>query len=178
MQHYVELGVEPDATVEEIRSSYLALARRYHPDGLAGASDTDRRQASARMATVNAAWSVLSNARRRQVYDASWRGDEPRGATIRDISDSWTAFDADADDDIDPELLDDTPSGAPTLRRGFTFLPAGLGVAGAGSLIVGSLVGIGPLAGLGLVLIIAAGLSFLLVPLIALANSSRADRNW
>ena len=177
MEHYDELGVRPTATTAEIRSSYLALARRFHPDRLTGGTPAEREQASARMAKINASWSVLSDEHRRAAYDAAWKGDAPSGATVRDAGHSWTAFD-DEDDAVDPRFLDDTPSGAPTLRRSVTFLPAGLAAAGAVTLIVGFMIGLGPLLAVGLVLEICAGLSFLVVPLIALANSSRAERDW
>ncbi len=182
MGHYDELGVAPTATPAEIRKSYLALARRYHPDGLGAAPKRDREQATTRMARINAAWSVLSHRERRAAYDAALRGDqgvdgEPTGATIRDVSDTWTAYD-DLDDDVDPRLLDDTPTGAPTLRRSITFLPAVFAAAGLGVLLVGFVLGLMPVLVVGLLLLAAAGLSFLLIPLLALFNSSRADRDW
>jgi len=179
--HYDELGVAPTATPAEIRKSYLALARRYHPDGLGAAPKRDREQATTRMARINAAWSVLSHRERRAAYDAALGGDQddgtPTGATIRDVSDTWTAYD-DLDDYVDPRLLDDTPTGAPTLRRGITFLPAIFAAAGVGVLLVGFVIDLMPILVAGLVLLAAAGLSFLLIPLLALFNSSRADRDW
>ena len=51
-----------------------------------------------------------------------------------------------------------------------------LAAAGLGSLVVGFAVGFGPLLGLGLILVVCSGLSFLVVPLIELAKSSRSDR--
>lgn len=178
VEHYDELGVAPTATPAEIRSSYLALARRFHPDRLSEVSPAERDRAAARMARINAAWSVLSDRTRRAAYDAAWRDGEPTGATIRDPGQTWTAYDERDDFDVDPRLLDDTPTGAPTIRRGLTFLPAGLATAGAGALVVGFVIGLAPLLAVGLVLMVAAGLSFLVLPLIALANSSRADRDW
>ena len=175
MEHYDELGVPPSASTAEIRASYLALARRFHPDHLAHATPPEREQATARMARINAAWSVLSDRQRRASYDAARQGDAPAGATVRDPGRTWSGYD-DEDDPIDPRLLDDTPSGAPTIGRSLTFLPAGLGTAGAVTLVLGLLVGIAPLLGLGVVLLGLAALSFLLIPLIALARSVRADR--
>lgn len=176
--YYDELDVAPTATPAEIRKSYLALARRYHPDGLGAAPEQDREHAAARMALINAAWSVLSDRERRAAYDAALRGgDEPTGATIRDVSDTWAAYD-DTDDYVDPRLLDDTPTGAPTLRRGITFLPAAFAAGGIVALLVGFVIGLFPLVAVGLLLLALAGLSFLLIPLLALFNSSRADRDW
>lgn len=168
-EHYQVLGVDPSASSAEIRSSYLALARRYHPDRLSGVPPAERQRAAARMARINAAWSVLSDRQRRARYDSA-----TSGAHVRDAGQTWTAFD-DGDDPIDPRLLDDTPTGAPTLRRGLTFLPALLSTVGVLAALVGFVVGFGPLLVLGLAALAAAGLSFLLLPLVALLRSSRAD---
>lgn len=174
VQHYDELGVTPAATTAEIRTSYLALARRYHPDGLADADNEERTVAAARMARINAAWTVLGDAARRSAYDAALDVPVASRATVRDVGDTWTPYQD--EDETDPRLLDDTPSGAPTLRRELTFLPAGLAAAAIASLVFGFAVGFAPLLGVGLILLVCSGLAFLVIPLLALAKSSRADR--
>lgn len=174
MEHYDELGVSPTATASEIRSTYLELARRYHPDRLVGVPARERAVAADRMARINHAWSVLSDRRRRAEYDAGRDGAD-NGATIRDAGHTWTPYD-DADDEIDPRLLDDTPTGATTVRRGLTFLPAALAVSGLAVLLIGFVLGLGAVLVTGLLLEVAAALSFLVIPLLALAHSSRADR--
>lgn len=174
MQHYEELGVSPGATTAEIRSSYLALARRFHPDSLAMAEDDERARASARMARINAAWTVLGDEHRRARYDAALDIPTRPSATVRDVGATWTPYED--DDGLDPRLVDDTPTGTPSMRRELTFLPAGLAVAALVAMIVGFVIGLGPLLGLGLILFVCSGLSFLVIPLIALARSSRADR--
>ena len=64
--HYETLGVRPDASGNEIRAAYRALARRHHPD---------RRPADAgAMAAINEAYRVLGEPARRAVYDAGRRG--------------------------------------------------------------------------------------------------------
>ncbi len=174
MEHYEELGVTPDATTAEIRSSYVALARRFHPDGLARAEDDFRATAAARMARINAAWTVLGDEVRRARYDAALDLPARPSATVRDVGATWTPYEEDGD--IDPRLVDDTPTGTPSMRRELTFLPAGLAVAALVLLIVGFAVGFGPMLGIGLVLLVCSGVSFLVIPLLALAKSSRADR--
>jgi hypothetical protein len=64
--HYDTLGVSPRATEVEIRQAYRALARRHHPDARGGVPSPE-------MAAINAAWHVLSDAKRRAAYDASRR---------------------------------------------------------------------------------------------------------
>lgn len=174
MEHYDELGVAPTASAAEIRSSYLTLARRFHPDRLSDVPSVERAEAAARMARINAAWSVLSDPDRRAAYDSTWRGDGGGGATIRAADATFRQYD---DDEVafDPMSIDDTPTGAPTLRRGVTFLPAILAGAGVVAGFFGFLLGFGQLFSVGLLLLVASGASFVLIPLAALLNSSRAD---
>ena len=175
VEHYEELGVAPTATPAEIRTSYLALARRYHPDRLVGVPTAERAVAAAKMARINEAWTVLSDRDRRAHYDALRGGTGPTGATVRDAGETWVPY-GDDDDDVDPRLLDDTPTGAHTVHRGLTLLPAVLAAAGGLVLLFGFVLQLGALLATGLLLEVAAGLSFLVIPLLALARSSRADR--
>ncbi len=61
--HYRTLGVDPTADPVAIRSAYLALMRRFHPDG--GGAEADPARAKA----VTAAWDVLRDPERREAYD-------------------------------------------------------------------------------------------------------------
>ena len=67
MDLYAELGVTPQAEPEVIRAAFRALAQRYHPDRQVGASALW----AAKMARINQAYNVLSQAERRRAYDAS-----------------------------------------------------------------------------------------------------------
>ena len=64
-QHYRTLGIQPDATVAEIRRAYRALARKLHPDK-GGDSES--------FARLRHAFDVLIDPPRRAVYDR-WAGD-------------------------------------------------------------------------------------------------------
>lgn len=59
--YYEILGVSRDATEAEIKKSYRALARKYHPD--AGATDSER------FKEIGLAYSVLSDPEQRSRYD-------------------------------------------------------------------------------------------------------------
>jgi preprotein translocase subunit Sec63 len=59
MGHYEVLGVTPDASMDEIRARYLALARSAHPDVQSNAEA--REGAEDAMRTINAAWAALSD---------------------------------------------------------------------------------------------------------------------
>jgi hypothetical protein len=174
-RHYEELGVPPTATPAEIRAAYVALAREHHPDRLGGRAEVVRADSAARMARVNAAWTVLSDPARRAAYDARHGLDDPAATSwVRDPGTAFQAFDE--RDDVDPRLLDDTPTGAPTLPRAFALLPALLSAAGAGAVVLGALLGFGGLLIGGFALLAASGLSFLALPFVALVNASRAER--
>ena len=62
---YAVLGIPPDATVEQVRTAYLAAIRRAHPDVENGDEDAAKR--------LTSAYTVLSDGTRRADYDASQR---------------------------------------------------------------------------------------------------------
>ena len=80
---YVVLGVPRTASRSEIARAYRALARLYHPDAGAPASE--------RMIRINEAWHVLSDPNRRAKWDrlhtvvepAPWRMPDPTEAPSR-----------------------------------------------------------------------------------------------
>lgn len=53
------LGVEATSTREQIRAAYWKMARRHHPDRLAGGGAREKKLASDRMATINEAYRLL-----------------------------------------------------------------------------------------------------------------------
>lgn len=62
--YYEILGVPRDASEEEIRKAYRALARKYHPD-----VNPNNPQAEARFKEINEAHTVLSDKSKRAQYD-------------------------------------------------------------------------------------------------------------
>jgi hypothetical protein len=62
-EHYDTLGLQPNATDEEIRASYLNLARALHPDKNSGPT------AAAKFQAIEEAYEVLSDNLKRSHYD-------------------------------------------------------------------------------------------------------------
>lgn len=67
--HYEVLGVQPTATVEEIRSSYRRIVRRLHPDVVERLSAGEARTATVRLTAATDAYDVLVDPDRRRAYD-------------------------------------------------------------------------------------------------------------
>ncbi len=67
--HYALLGTHLDATPDEIRKAYFALARQLHPDRLSALDIADEAKEAQRLfAEVNTAFGTLSDPIRRQDY--------------------------------------------------------------------------------------------------------------
>jgi curved DNA-binding protein CbpA len=65
--YYAVLGVAKDADPEVVRAAYRALAKKYHPDTSAAGNNGS----TERFREISAAYSVLSDAEQRAVYDQS-----------------------------------------------------------------------------------------------------------
>ncbi|CAK9311303.1 unnamed protein product [Citrullus colocynthis] len=72
--YYTILGVGSDSSPEEIRSAYRRLAMRWHPDRWARrtASPALLSEAKAKFQQIQQAYSVLSDQRKRAMYDAGF----------------------------------------------------------------------------------------------------------
>lgn len=69
--HYEVLGVQPAATPEEIKSSYYALARRYHPDRFHMQAGTElHASVESAFAKIAQAYVTLADPARRSSYNA------------------------------------------------------------------------------------------------------------
>ena len=67
MNYYDVFGVSPAATLEDINSTHKALAKMYHPD------INSSEGAHEKMAMLNEAYDVLSDAKKREKYDIELR---------------------------------------------------------------------------------------------------------
>jgi len=88
--HYESLNVTRDAPPEVIRAAYRSLSQKHHPDKNSGNDE-----AAKVMARLNAAYSVLSDADQRELYDLQMLSEQR-------IRTPEFAFQASVDDDSAP----------------------------------------------------------------------------
>ena len=67
--YYELLGVERNASPEEIKKAYRKLAIKYHPDKQTGKSDAEKKDAENKFKEVSEAYDVLSDKDKKYKYD-------------------------------------------------------------------------------------------------------------
>ena len=67
--YYKILGLDRNATEEDVKKAFRKLAVQYHPDKQQGKSDAEKKAAEEKMKEVNEAYQVLSDKEKRQQYD-------------------------------------------------------------------------------------------------------------
>lgn len=72
--YYEVLGVNKNATDEELKKAYRKLAKKYHPD----ANPNNKAEAEMKFKEVNEAYETLSDSKKRQMYD-QFGPDGPQG---------------------------------------------------------------------------------------------------
>ena len=76
--HYQVLGLEPDATLEQVKEHHRLLMRAFHPDRENRADDWKDAFAT----RINLAYTTLRDADERRRYDASLQQPRPPGVTL------------------------------------------------------------------------------------------------
>lgn len=67
--YYDILGVNKNASDDEIKKVYRKLAMKYHPDRLANASDKEKKEAEEKFKKISEAYDVLSDPQKKSNYD-------------------------------------------------------------------------------------------------------------
>jgi curved DNA-binding protein CbpA len=174
--HYDVLGVARTATAGEIRTAYLQLARRHHPDYHTTSSAVARAASEREMQRINEAWSVLGDTDRRRAYDERWRAEQRAARRPGAASYDFTPYDDGPDVDYEA-LLDDTPVPGTSVSRAVQVLPAVVLLVGAAVFVVGGVLQAAPLLALGIIGVVLGLLGFLAAPALALARSLQAERD-
>lgn len=180
-RHYEILGVDPSASMAEIKRAYLSAARAAHPDHH-GHSDAARRAAEVQMRNVNAAWGVLGDVDERAAYDRQrLRGDRQnsRAATGRPAAGHGAPFRPlhPEADEIDFDERDDRPITDSALPGWLAVGPAALLILGFVSIGFGAIVGAGQVMTFGIISLVIAGVLFLVAaPIVALGRAIRGER--
>ncbi|PWN37076.1 DnaJ-domain-containing protein [Meira miltonrushii] len=84
---YGALGVNKEATEDEIKKAYRKAALKYHPDKQKG-NETEKQDASSKFQQIGYAYAVLSTPARKARYDSTGRTDESMFEEAMD----WNAY--------------------------------------------------------------------------------------
>ena len=106
---YEILGVPTTASTEEIKKAHRKAMRAYHPDIYEG----EREEAEYMSALINRAYMTLSDAEKREKYDASLRGEPEEPDESEDdphtppYEDTWGTTSEWDEDVVDEEVVED-----------------------------------------------------------------------
>ncbi len=68
-EYYDALGAQKGEDADSIKKKYRKLAMKSHPDQQHDKTDAEKAEAAKKMAQINAAWEVLQDPVKRNIYD-------------------------------------------------------------------------------------------------------------
>lgn len=89
--HFLLLGIKPDAPLDVVRTAFYGLVRRIHPDLLHAVGLVANEESQRLMSRLNEAYAALSNPERRREYEAQLQGAGGRTATEAIVTAALTA---------------------------------------------------------------------------------------
>lgn len=85
--YYSILGIDKNASDDDIKKAYKKLCLKYHPDRMVNASEEEKKEAEAKFKEINEANSVLSDPEKRRNYDTFGSADAET-----DLDDMFNGF--------------------------------------------------------------------------------------
>lgn len=67
--YYDVLGLDKNASQEQIKKAYRSLSKKYHPDLKSRSSEEEKKEAEDKFKEINEAYSVLSDTEKKEMYD-------------------------------------------------------------------------------------------------------------
>ena len=80
MNYYEILGLDKNATQDDIKKAYRKLAIKYHPD-----KNLDNPEAEENFKIINEAYSILSDDSKRRIYDLELDPNQKQESIIENI---------------------------------------------------------------------------------------------
>ena len=99
--YYSILGIDKNASAEDIKKAYKKMCLKYHPDRWANATEEEKKKAEDKFKEINEANEVLSDPKKRQSYDLFGNADinaddmegfDPFERLRRTAQSSWNPF--------------------------------------------------------------------------------------
>ncbi|XP_063854233.1 dnaJ homolog subfamily C member 7-like isoform X1 [Scylla paramamosain] len=92
--YYKILGVNKNATEDEIKKNYKKMALVHHPDRHSSASEQDKRDHEVKFKEIGEAYSVLTDTKKRAMYDRGHDFNDPDGGFAHEDIDPSQIFQA------------------------------------------------------------------------------------
>jgi len=77
--YYEILGIDKNASEQDIKAAYRKLASKWHPDRFANEPDDKKKEAEEKFKEINEANAVLSDPKKKQMYDQFGTTEAPNG---------------------------------------------------------------------------------------------------